>query len=233
MQKQILLGFAACVLGSSAHAQFIPDTTTYRSIWKFDLAGAFDSDEYTLSYERVVTDNVSVVMSAGYLGGYHRQDDDRGDGLVLRQENIRTGFSLRPEFRYYLTEFTGSRRPVAAFMSLFPFYSRSVTTIAGDEAFVTGSFTDPAPMPIGNPLWVEWYDLTETVQLYGLGGAIGGQVFVKGGVGLEFEVSANLFFNDFLREGTEYREGVPNDARRRQVSREVGLSGRIYITYGH
>lgn len=148
MVKHSLLVLTALGLLSQSYGQFIPDTTTYRNIWKFDLLGAVDRDDYVVSYERVMSYNVSMVMSIGYLGGYHRENEDRGDGLLLRKENIRTGFSIRPEFRYYLTEFTGSRRPIAAFMSMYPFYERSITTIVGDDAFVTGTITDD-PFPGG------------------------------------------------------------------------------------
>lgn len=234
MIKHGLFVLATLVLTSTGVAQFIPDTTAYRNIWKFDLLGAFDSDQYLVSYERVVSENVSLLISAGYLGGYHRENEDRGDGIFLRKESVRTGYTIRPEFRYYLSEFTGSRRPIAAFMSLYPFYQRSVRTVIGDDSFVTGSVTDDPFPGVGWPMFgVEWYDLIETQQQYGVGAALGGQFFVKGGIGLEFELNANVFYYDFLREGAEYRNGERFDAMRRQVERQVGLSARLFITYGH
>lgn len=234
MLKNSFLVLSTLGLLSQSHGQFTPDTTTYHNIWKFDLLGAVDRNDYVVSYERVISYNVSMVMSIGYLGGYHRENEDRGDGRVLNKMNLRTGYSIRPEFRYYLSEFTGSRRPIATFMSLYPFYERSITTIVGDDAFVTGAITDDPFPGVGAPTFnVDWYDLVNTRQNYGVGAALGGQLFVKGGIGVEFEVNANVFFYDFLREGYEYRNGERIDARRRQVERQVGLSGRISITYGH
>lgn len=219
---------AALLSSGLAMAQWKLDTVEYKNIVKFDAFQALVMEDYLLSYERVVAPNASVVMTAGYLGGYWDQESTLSDGTLDRSYYVRNGVYIAPEFRYYLSDFTNERRPAGAYLSAYPFAQLTWANQRGELRPVsTGLFG-------AGGQWSPPYEanLDTKEHFYGLGTAIGMQLFVFHGLMFEAQFNVAIIYRDYEQVGFETDSfGIWQEADRRQFNRQFTSGARLFVGY--
>lgn len=211
----------------SASAQWQLDTAQYRNVVRFDALQALIAEDYLVSYERVVKRDLSFVFTVGYLGGYWEEERTIPGVLTDRSYFVRNGIYIAPEFRFYLTEFTNQRRPVGAYLSLYPFTQLSWINQRGELPPPRNGFlVDVYP----SQFYRANYDRHD--HLYGLSSAIGLQLFVLRGLTLEAQVNISIAYRDFEQRGYETDAfGVWQEANRKQFNREFLSGARFFFGY--
>ncbi len=219
---------AALFSSSLAIAQWRLDTVEYKNIVKFDAFQALLVEDYLLSYERVIAPNASLVLTSGYLGGYWDQENTLADGSIDRSYYVRNGVYIAPEFRYYLSDFTNERRPAGAYISAYPFAQLSWSNQRGDQRpQSTGLFGTIGAWPAPYEANLDTKD-----HFYGLGTAIGMQLFVFHGLMFEAQFNISIAYRDFEQVGFETDGfGIWQEADRRQFNREFMSGARFFIGY--
>jgi hypothetical protein len=222
------LALAAFFSSTLATAQWQLDTVEYKNIVKFDALQAIVMEDYLISYERVVAPNASLVLTTGYLGGYWDQESTLSDGTVDRSYFVRNGVYIAPEFRYYLSDFTNERRPAGAYISAYPFAQLSWSNQRGElRPQSTGLFG------VGGQ-WSPPYEanLDTKEHFYGLGTAIGMQLFVFHGLMFEAQFNTAIIYRDYEQVGFETDGfGIWQEADRRQFNRLFTSGARLFVGY--
>jgi hypothetical protein len=229
-KMRMIIALAAALFSSSlCFAQWQLDTVEHKNIIKFDAFQALVMEDYLLAYERVVAPNASVVLTAGYLGGYWDQENTLANGNIDRSYYVRNGFYIAPEFRFYLTEFTNERRPSGAYVGAYPIVEMSWVNRRGDNRPTRGSGIFDAPVAWGPPYRAN-LDIQE--HYYGLGTAIGMQLFVFHGIMFEAQLNASIGFRDFEQVGFETNGfGEWQPANRRQFNHDSRFAARFFLGY--
>lgn len=99
--KPILLFLFVFSVINLCHAQDSTDVSLRRNTIKLDLSGNFIySNNYNLSFERVVRQNQSFVVSAGYQE--FPRISNFGENIRGKRDDDRSGFKFGAEYRFYL-----------------------------------------------------------------------------------------------------------------------------------
>ncbi len=225
---RILISVAFLCTASLTFAQFAADSIEFKNIIKFDTFGALIDDAYTFSYERATTEHTSLVISLGYLGGYFLEEREENNAKQVASFYNRDGLYVKTSFRYYLTEFTGSRRPAGAFASAYPYYATAAIREYGRPQY--GVLDSP---PFTGYREYDWRDLTRQTNEYGLGLNVGGQVFLRSGLGAEFLLFAQVFYIDDQASGFQQNEfGQIIAVSRREIRRDFTIGAQLNVMLG-
>jgi hypothetical protein len=207
-------------------AQIRVDTTVYSNVFKFDLINAAMNSEYVISYERVAGDNFSLVLTGGVIARNSQLSETFANGSTRDQYYLSSGWLIQPEARFYLSEFTGPRQP-GAYIGVYPFFRTELDQFQGDSERYP--YSPGATYDLGELLWA---DYESKFDQFGIGFAVGLQVFTAHQLGFELQYFVNIQYSDLDLEGTEFYANGFKSIDRRQFNRDFTSGLRLQVLFG-
>lgn len=177
-----------------------------RSLLKLDAAALLDS-KFALTFEQRFNRNLSAQITAGtYLNYFNYKGTVNGVDTLAR--DTRTGFYVIPEFRHYLSNFTGGRPPTDGYISIFALVGNSDTRKIDFEN--------------------HW---RRENQEYGLGISCGMQWLIFKNLGLDLDFGVYTFYEFGTFTGQKYN-GVEGFFRNESIQRLYSSRFSARLVYG-